>query len=484
VIISIVVEVSVRELEARLLLGLAAAERGHDVFVGVVDPLADADLFPPGLFHDKSLTRGQEMVRQRALAAAGFHVTSQDEEHWLLQSDYRLSMERRFEPEALQRASFAFTWGPHDTAALKAGRPEHAHRFVMTGSPRVDLWRPDLTGYHTRMPLPSAPDAPFVLFANNFNHHLGVNRFTTMLRNKRGTYFDGFNDELEALWFDEMVAQAERLPHAVAAIRRVALDDRSRVVVVRPHPTEVEQDWRDLIGPLPNVLVTREGPIGRWVRAAQAVVHIGDTTGFEVAVAGVPLVSFEPTEGVAVDLDHITDRLGRRASSADQVVDQVRRAIEEGAGVTREGDAELLATRFAALEGRLAVDRIVDAWEELGAPPGAGGRPSGIDDRRLERAMARRRAEERVRSRARPLVRAARELRRQLTQGPTTEQPAAAPFRVAHKFPPIEQAELDAMVVAFRSCLGRFDEVEVTLLGPRLVRLSRRGPRRSSPTGS
>jgi hypothetical protein len=33
-----------------------------------------------------------------------------------------------------------------------------------------------------------------------------------MLRDKRGKYFDGFDDELEALWFDEMVAQAERLP--------------------------------------------------------------------------------------------------------------------------------------------------------------------------------------------------------------------------------------------------------------------------------
>jgi len=479
--IYLIVEVAVRELEARLLLGLAAAERGHEVFVGAVDPLADAELFPPGLFHDKSLTRGQEMVRQRALTAAGCHVTSQDEEHGLLQSDYSLFMERRFEPEALEQVRLAFTWGPHDTAALQAGRPEHAHRLVMTGSPRVDLWRPDLAGYHTRLPLPAAPATPFVLFANNFNHHLGVNRFATMLRDKRGKYFDGFDDELEALWFDEMVAQAERLPHAVAAIRRVALDDPARTVVVRPHPTEDEQDWRDLVGPLPNVLVTREGPIGRWIRAAQAVVHVGDTTGFEVAVAGVPLISLEPTRGVAVDLDHVTDRLGRRATSADEVVEQLRAALGTGAGAgaVHEQDALLLTGRFAALDGPLAVDRIVDAWEALGPPPAASRRPVAIDDARLTRTMARRRAEERARGRVRPLVHAARELRRQLREGP-----GPSPFQVAHKFPPIERAELDAMVAAFRACLGRFDAVEVTLLGPRLVRLSRRDRRRSSPTGS
>ena len=477
--IYVIVEVAVRELEARLLLGLAAAERGHDVIVGAVDPVADAALFPPGLFHDKSLTRGQEMIRQRALTAAGFHVTSQDEEHGLLQSDYGLFMERRFEPEALEQADLAFTWGPHDTAALRAGRPEHAHRFVMTGSPRVDLWRPDLLGYHARLPLPAAPEAPFVLFANNFNHHLGVNRFATMLRDKRGKYFDGFDDELEALWFDEMVAQAERLPHAVAAIRRVALDDPSRVVVVRPHPTELEQDWRDLIGPLPNVLVTREGPIGRWIRAALAVVHVGDTTGFEVAVAGKPLISLEPTRGVAVALDHVTERLGRCAASAEEVVDQLRDALASDVDHSGAQDAELLASRFTALDGPLAVDRIVDAWETLGPAPAAVDRPVAIDGDRLARTMARRQAKERARSLVRPLRRALRELRR-----PSGGVAGPIPFQVAHKFPPIEQAELDAMVAAFRSCLRRFDEVEVTLLGPRLVRLSRRGPRRSSPTGN
>jgi len=47
-------------------------------------------------------------------------VTSQDEEHGLLQSDYSLFMERRFEPEALEHVQSAFTWGPHDTAALQA----------------------------------------------------------------------------------------------------------------------------------------------------------------------------------------------------------------------------------------------------------------------------------------------------------------------------------------------------------------------------
>jgi surface carbohydrate biosynthesis protein len=483
--IHIVVEVALRELEARLLLGLVAAERGHEVIVGAFDPVADAPLFAPGVFHDKSLTRGKELDRQTALARAGWSVTSQDEEHGLLQSDYRLFMERRFEPEAVANVAAVFTWGPHDTAALRQGHPASTERFVMTGSPRADLWRPELAAYHRALPLPAAPRQPFVLFANNFNHHLGINRFSTMLRDKRGKYFEGFDDELEALWFDEMVAQAERLPHVVAAIRAVALADPARSVVVRPHPTESEEDWRDLIGPLDNVLVSRDGPIGRWIRAARVVVHVGDTTGFEVAVAGVPLVSFEPERGVAVGLDHVTDRLGWRARSATEVVDLVGRAGEGGAyaadGARQARDAELLAGRFAAIEGPLAVDRIVDTWEALPAPPAAGHGKGAAGDamRRLERVMARRRAEERLRRRVRPAVHAARELRRQLREGPG--QPA---FRVAHKFPAIDRSDLAATVTAFRSALGRFGDVRAELLGPHVVRLSPRGPRTSSPTGS
>jgi hypothetical protein len=354
---------------------------------------------------------------------------------------------------------------PDDHAALTAGRPAHVQRLRMTGAPRVDLWRPELAPHHQRTPLP-VDGRPFVLFANNFTHVLGVNRFTTMLADKRGKYFTGTADPLERLWFEELTSQAERLHHVVASVRLLAVSQPDLTVVVRPHPVESEAAWRDLLGPLPNVLVSRDGPISPWVRSALAVVHTGDTTGFEVAVGQVPLISLEPTEGVAVDLGHVTGRLGVRARDASDVVAAVDalRAGEPAAALNQAGADALLEGRLAALTGPLASDRIVDAWEELGAPDAPRMRPERL------RPGALGSLEQRVRDRVRPAVHALREVRRRAREGADADR-----FVVGHKFPPLDHPALAATARSLATTLGRFEDVEVRAVGPRLVHVSRRG---------
>jgi hypothetical protein len=227
----IVVEVAARELEARLLLALVAAGRGHDVLLGDVDPRLQPDALPAGVFHDKSLTPGQEMRRQTELAGLGHLVTSQDEEHGLLQPDYGLFMDRRFAPEALDVADRVMTWGPHDHGALREGRPAHADRLRMTGSPRVDLWRPEMLEHHRREPLPETAGRPYVLFANNVTHLLGVNRFTTMIADKRGKYFEGTDDPLERQWFVEMAAQKSAARREGGGMVPATFDWNSKITV-------------------------------------------------------------------------------------------------------------------------------------------------------------------------------------------------------------------------------------------------------------
>ena len=404
------------------------------------------------------------MQRQADLSAAGFLISSQDEEHGLLQPDFGLFMERRFEPEAMEVADRILLWGPHDHAVLTAGRAAFVDRLRMTGSPRVDLWRPELAGHHQRRALPVT--GPFVLFANNVTHLLGVNRFPTMVADKRGKYFDGTADPLERQWYAELTSQAERLPHIVASIRRVAEAFPDLTVVVRPHPVESPAAWHDLLGQMPNVVISREGSVSGWVRRAVAVVHTGDTTGFETAVSGVPLISLEPVEGVAVDLEHVTGRLGIRAIDAGEVVAAVEalRAGADPSTLSQPGADAMLAGRLAALDGPLACDRIVDAWEELDAPTAPAMRPD-----RLAPSLPRR-VELRARDVVRPAVHAVREVRRRMREGADSER-----FVLSHKFPALDHADLIRTAQSLGQTLGRFADVEVRPVGPRLVHLSRRG---------
>ena len=444
-------EITARELEGRSLLALAAAERGHHVLLGDVERYLDAGALPPGLFHDKDLTpTAKKLRRLAAYRAAGHRITSQDEEHWLALPTFDVPAARRFATSTLDLADASFAWGEHEAEALRARYPGQAERVVGSGSPRVDLWRPELAGAHARHDLPVGPDRPVVLFPSNHSAVLDVNPFWVRIRDKRDRY-EGPDDPFEFDRYGYTADKYRTLGAMVRAVRRVAAEHPEALVVVRPHPIEIDGAWEDLLGPVENVLVTRTASLQAWIRRAAVVVQNECTSGYEAAVAGVPVVSFH-ADGVFAN--HPVNEVGRRASDLDAATRLVDLALAGGTTPWMPAaGGDVLRRRLAALDGPLAADRIVDRWETLGTAPTTPLRPAAI-------TAARRRVLLRTGARHR----AARAIRR-LRGGPP-ERPGLV---VAHKRPPTPQGELDALVDALRTTLGRFGDVEARTLAADLL---------------
>ncbi len=457
------IEILDRELEGRLLLAMAAAERGHDVLLGTMSALLSHRLWlTPGIYHDKSLTpKPAKVALHRRLADAGFAVTSQDEESGLKQPDYAPFSRRRFSPETFASASAALTWGPHDTEALRTAYPEWTERLFMTGSPRVDLWRPELRGLHGDVggaaPLPGVdPARPLVVIAPG-SIPFRPNDFWTMIADARPRQFKSDDDPREWSHYTSHAAAFAYSGRLVRAIRIAARALPDVQFVVRPHPKSADGAWEAVLGPLPeNVRVTRDGSSGRWLAAADVMVHNGSTTGVEAAAAGVTVLSFQP-HGEGAEL--FTNRVGQVAHDEEDLVARIRDGIAARDVPHASSDVlAVLGERFAALDGPLAVDRIVDVWEGLDAP--ARRRPN-----RVRRALLLSGLHHRVgsaRARHRP--------------GATSERARA--IDVSGKFPPLERSATERLAEALRRTLGRFDTVVVERIGPHLVHVHPRAGRR------
>jgi len=455
------IEILERELEGRLLLALAAAERGHDVFLGTFRSLlSHRRWLEPGVFHDKSVTPKPSKVKLlRGLVDAGFVLTSQDEEHGLSDASYDAFARRRFSDETLALAGRVFTWGPHDTGSLETHFPDHADRFTVTGSPRVDIWRRELAALQA--PEPGGIDAsqPYVLLATSA-HPFQHNPFPTMMRDSRPSQFPGYDDAQEWTHYEKYSVAYAYIGRLVRAVRIAARELPHLQFVVRPHPTAVPQAWKDVLGPVPdNVKVIREGGSGRWIEHAAAVVHNGSTAGVEAAARGVPTVSFQP---VTARREMFSNRFGRAAYDADELVGLLDAATRpDGRTAWWEGHdpRPLLEQRFAALDGPLAADRIVDGWEALERPG-----LHGTNRPRTARLLA-------------GAHRRAGTVRAQVRRTFTIERHLPPPADMSAKFPPLERRRLHGLVDAFRTTTGRFAEVEVRRIGPDLVHLTRPGGR-------
>jgi surface carbohydrate biosynthesis protein len=400
------------------------------------------------VFHDKSLQPSRSKVRlHRELTAAGFVVTSQDEEHGLLQDDYAAFAASRFSTETLGNVAGAFMWGPHDHEGLRKAFPAHEARILPTGSPRVDLWRPSAERFYaTGLPSGTRRDRPLVVIVAYGYRALSVNRIWDEIENLRGTYIHGSDDPTEWGIHAEYVEEAHSLGLFVRAVRAAVVEHPNVSFIVRPHPTSADGAWESLLGAYPNLAVRRDGAVGPWVRGAALVIHDASTVGFEAAVAGVPLASFWATQAPpALRSSH----LGARFTTSEELGAIVARVLDGDVPWYSEQDRQVLEQRFGDLSGRLAAERIVDAWEDAGAALESAA--ATVPTVRNIGAWAHRRA-----GRARNRLRGA-----QMSQ----------PFQTGHKFRRFDRGEIRHLLERFRTGFDRFASIELRHHGPRLLSL-------------
>lgn len=458
------VEIRRRELEGRLLLGLTAAERGHDVLIGDLSALlSHRRWLKPGIYHDKTLAPKASKVALHAdLMANDFLVSSQDEEHGLGDVDYRPFALRRFDRQTLTTATTVCCWGDHDYSALRQTYPDMVDKFVLTGSPRVDLWRPELSRRLPKVPAPGTdPDRPYVLIAPGSRPFI-PHSFWVAMADLRPRQFRGLDDDREWDHYRKFAEAYRYVGRLIRAIRLAASALPDVMFVVRPHPKSPDGAWEAVLGETRNITVDRSGDsAGVWLRNALALIHNGSTTGAEAALLGVPVISFQPHGERS---DRFTNRIGEVAGSEEQVVAILERLLDATtADASSGGSAEIssasdvLNERFSISPTRLSADRIVDAWE-------IHDRPGLSEPNAVRRAVASGRTHRAVgRARSRLLPR-----RNSMSQSRTSG------FNEAPKFPPFSEVDLQSLAGGLADAIGRFRTVDIEQIGSRLVRLRRR----------
>ena len=356
------------------MLALTAAERGHTVILGDKSDtraLASKGVLPPGIVHNKSLTPGDKTIKLiHSLIKNGHVITSQDEESGLLDESYDEFAKIRFSEESVSEAAKIFAWGDHDAESLKRIHAKYQDRVVATGSPRVDFWRDEFSGFYNTNPFHEShlELKPFILISSNFGSFLNQNRFFNVVaRLRKAGYFDR-DPDWERHQYENAAYQTRLIHEFVIMIRKLSETFPDHTILVRPHPIESEDGWKKIVGDYPNIKVLREGGINAWVRNASVMIHNGCTTAIEAAAAGLPRIAYRP---IPSDIEReIPNKMSYNAFSQEELVNIVSEILNgkmpSGSGTVEEMTNELLNNRFANLNGTFAADRIVDEWEEFG----------------------------------------------------------------------------------------------------------------------
>lgn len=444
-----------RELDAKLLLACAAAERGFSVVLGsrAFVHFAVADI-PRGVYLAKSLRALSEKMFS-ILRELGHEIVAFDEEA-LVRFANPVYHARRLSAKAMADVSVLMAWGEDDAEALRSFGGYRGAPIHITGNPRMDLLRQELLPVFKE----EADDlrrrfGDLLLVNTNFG---AVNAFVPSLNlmqpDAAGSAFRpgpnarGFSPAFAAGLEAHKRTLFEAFERLVPALCDAFPD---HTIVVRPHPSEDHGPWRQAVAGHANGVVVHENTVIPWLLAAKALVHNGCTTAVEAAIAGTPAVAYQPTTAEAFDF-HLPNALSARAADVPEVVACLRVALAGALPARAEAARRRLLDRHvAALEGALAADRMVDVLVGAGFAAAPPPRP----------ALA---------LRARGWIRTRRRSAKKRRNMRLADHRNSAAFH-HHRFPGVDVPSLEARIARFGRQLGRFQRVRVTHLSEHLFRL-------------
>ena len=370
------VENQVRELDPKLLLACIAARRGFSSIIGSRRELEfRIDSYPRSIYLSKSMTR-RSLIFFRIARKFGHDIVTWDEEA-LVHLPPETYFSRRLDTRAIRQVSHLFAWG-QDNVELWQQYPHLPEDLPIhiTGNPRNDMLRPEMHPfYDEEVQALRRRYGDFILINTNFNH---VNAFGQDMNlfqpvhkpgepAKFGRAARGMSREYaQGLW-DHKHKVFKSFQQLLPKLDR-AFPDLN--IIIRPHPTERHDVYKDIAARCSRVHVTNKGNVVPWILATKVVLHNGCTTGVEAFVLGVPAISYRESVDEKYDSGfyRLPNAVSHQCFNFEQLQDMIHQILSGTLGVAGGDERQELVKRYlASRDGLLASERMVEVLASAAA---------------------------------------------------------------------------------------------------------------------
>ena len=342
------VEISTRELDAKLLVALAAAQEDFTVVIGSVQTLFLASLLKCGIVFYKDASAPLQK-RFSQFKAAGVKVVVHDEEGFVHLDD-RIYMNARLKFNTIRYVDLFFAWGRHQAAMIAEAIREFSSsaRVAVVGHPRIDLLRRPFNN-------PELPENIILINTKlaEYNHRLGPNGWIEILE-RHSMIID---DHDRAMRLEQKAYKEKLFYEYQTLINLLSQEFKNHRIVIRPHPVENKQVWIDFAAQTQNVEVCWDGTISEWVRRSQVVIHTGCTTGIEAAIIGRPVISYKPIDNSKFDIK-LPDSVSDIAHHPSEVISHIH-AFEARECRMSSSTLEILDPHIHNLRNAYSYEQIV-----------------------------------------------------------------------------------------------------------------------------
>jgi surface carbohydrate biosynthesis protein len=373
-------EMASRELDSRLLLAAIAASHGFEVVLGQKWLIErNIEYMTPGVYLSKTLTVRDAKMLQRA-KAAGYITAAIDEEiPGLIVHDRKFWWVSR---DAIDATDLIFLPGTYNSSAFAAVFGLEEGRVRRASNPRWDLLREELRAlFADEVADLKTRYGDFILV----NSNLGA---TNSKKGDAKQMIQGLIDQgkvdandtellrdldhIVAMEFQNKAALIELLP----MLAKRFPDQR---IILRPHPSEVVENWHAWLAECPRVEVIREGAAVPWILAAHLLVHTNCTTGVEAVALDKPAVCLIP-EGNPANRRYLANVVNPVATSSAAALAEIERVFAEPERCYSDNMIACFRDSMSFDPGRLGAETIINDIMALGDERGWSESSNAVSD--------------------------------------------------------------------------------------------------------
>ena len=320
------IEISARELDAKLLLASELVAKNVGVIIGKKKQLIDyMEVAKPGVFLSIWGAHKNFKGLYQSLSDRGFRVAVIDEEGLITISDDHY-LENSVDLDTISNVSIFFCWGKKQKTLLEnyAAADNHTKtRFVESGNIRFDLLRPDFKNLfksEERLIKEKYPDCLLVVSSFGFARHFDGHQ----------VYFDNliksgviWNEKLYNSFENYLRFQMNNAGAFVELMTQLCKEFPEKQIVYRPHPSERLNDLNYLSDKFSNFFIDQNFSIIPWLRSVSFTIFNYCTTGPEAQVLGCANIAYRPFTDETIEND-IPYRNTVVFESGELLVDYIR----------------------------------------------------------------------------------------------------------------------------------------------------------------
>ncbi len=360
------VEIFNREFDAKVLLACFAAERGFSVIIGAKREInLNLASFPSSIYLPINL-HNRNKVTNHLLKNLGHTLAGVDEEA-IVYCSQEVYVKEKLGTIVFPQPSLYLAWGSENARIWKSQKNYNGMPVHITGNPRTDLLRPELQPYW---------DKSVENIRKQFGRIILINTNFGKLNNFRPNKGDE-KKALEAASSSPKTVNEQELgmakhrwrlfQHFQEMVGEVGKAFPTHTVLIRPHPSENHEIWKQAGAGCPNVQVHFEGHVTPWLLASDAIIHNSCTTGLEGYLLQRPVFAFQPITSDRFD-KKLPNTVSQQATSTEDLIDLLGRTFSSKTHSIENGSLEktqLVEQYLAFLKGSFASEQIITTLEHF-----------------------------------------------------------------------------------------------------------------------